>query len=96
MQSHRSNDSIYTWQDGTTFERPKWGIYRSLINSDDLQDEDVLFNNFSIEETDPYKDSVTLNNIDPKDYDSVQLFDSSGKEIPISKRTIKNLKGMIE
>ncbi|MBU2927960.1 T9SS type A sorting domain-containing protein [Winogradskyella psychrotolerans] len=48
-----TNDDIDMWQDGATFARPKWGIYRSLINIDDLQDEVVLFNNFSIEEIDP-------------------------------------------
>lgn len=32
------------------FVRPKWGVYRSLINSQDLRDETVLFANFSIEE----------------------------------------------
>ena len=47
------NDAIDMWQDGADFARPKWGIYRSLINSDDLQDEVVLFNNFSIEEIEP-------------------------------------------
>lgn len=45
-----TNDNIDMWQDGASFARPKWGIYRSLINIDDLQDESVLFNNFSIEE----------------------------------------------
>jgi len=45
-----SNTNIDMWQDGASFARPKWGIYRSLINIDDLQDEEVLFNDFSIEE----------------------------------------------
>jgi len=45
-----SNNNMDMWQDGASFARPKWGIYRSLINSDDLQDEEVLFNDFSIEE----------------------------------------------
>lgn len=47
-----NNNAIDTWQDGADFARPKWGIYRSLINIDDLRDEEVLFNNFSIEEID--------------------------------------------
>ncbi|WP_178986115.1 T9SS type A sorting domain-containing protein [Winogradskyella helgolandensis] len=100
-----TNDDIDMWQDGATFARPKWGIYRSLINIDDLQDEVVLFNNFSIEEIDPLsisdleslankvtlipnpsKDRVTLKNIESIDYDSILLFDSSGREIQLSNR----------
>ncbi|AOW17708.1 hypothetical protein LPB03_09655 [Polaribacter vadi] len=38
------------WQDGADFSRPKWGIYRSLNNKQDLQDEIVKFADFSIEE----------------------------------------------
>ena len=38
------------WRPGGTFVRPKWGIYRSLINEQDLRDEQVLFSYFSIEE----------------------------------------------
>ncbi len=47
-----SNSNIRTWKTNADFIRPKWGIYRSLNNSDDLRDETVLFANFSIEETD--------------------------------------------
>ncbi len=45
-----SNPSIINWRPGATFVRPKWGIYRSLINDQDLRDETVLFADFSIEE----------------------------------------------
>jgi hypothetical protein len=38
------------WRPGGSFVRPKWGIYRSLINDQDLRDEQVLFSYFSIEE----------------------------------------------
>lgn len=47
-----SNASIINWRPGATFVRPKWGIYRSLINAQDLRDERVLYANFSIEEID--------------------------------------------
>ena len=47
-----SDDNIRAWRTNADFIRPKWGIYRSLNNSDDLRDETVLFANFSIEETD--------------------------------------------
>lgn len=39
------------WQQDAEFVRPKWGIYRSLNNKQDLRDEQVLFADFSIEET---------------------------------------------
>jgi len=45
-----SNASINNWRPNGSFVRPKWGIYRSLLNSQDLRDEQVLFANFSIEE----------------------------------------------
>ncbi len=43
-------DDIVNWRPGAEFVRPKWGIYRSLINDQDLRDEAVLFANFKIEE----------------------------------------------
>jgi len=45
-----TNDNMDMWQDGSEFSRPKWGIYRSLKHKEDLQDEEVLFNSFSIDE----------------------------------------------
>lgn len=45
-----SNNAIDMWQDGAQFARPKWGIYRSLNNQQDLRDEEVRFADFSIEE----------------------------------------------
>ncbi len=44
------NLSIVNWRPGGEFVRPKWGIYRSLNNAQDLRDEMVLFANFSVEE----------------------------------------------
>ncbi len=46
-----SNNDIQNWRPGVEFARPKWGIYRSLDNAQDLRDEEVLFNDFSILET---------------------------------------------
>jgi hypothetical protein len=46
-----ANNSIVNWRPGADFVRPKWGIYRSLINAQDLRDEAILFANFRIEET---------------------------------------------
>ena len=48
------------WQDGADFARPKWGIYRSLNNKQDLQDQIVKFADFSIEEN-PKTLSVGIN-----------------------------------
>ncbi len=45
-----SDASIINWRPDADFVRPKWGIYRSLINAQDLRDETVLYANFSIEE----------------------------------------------
>lgn len=45
-----SNTSILTIRTDNEFIRPKWGIYRSLINAHELRDEVIRFNDFSIEE----------------------------------------------
>jgi len=45
-----SNSSIMNWRPGADFVRPKWGIYRSLNNAQDLRDEQVLFADFSVQE----------------------------------------------
>ena len=47
-----TNTNIRTWKTNADFIRPKWGIYRSLNDVDNLRDEIVRFANFSIEETD--------------------------------------------
>jgi len=44
------NYNISTFRADNQFHRPKWGIYRSLNNSQDLRDEVVLFADFSIQE----------------------------------------------
>lgn len=49
IMSHR-NDNISTFRPDNRFHRPKWGIYRSLVNAQDLRDEVVLFADFSIQE----------------------------------------------
>jgi len=41
-----SSQKIDLWRDGTTFVRPKWGIYRSLNDKGSLRDETVLFGKF--------------------------------------------------
>lgn len=46
------NDEITNWRPEAEFVRPKWGIYRSLLNAQDLRDEMVLYADFSVRETD--------------------------------------------
>jgi len=41
-----SNFDIWAPDTETTFCRPKWGIYRSLLSQADLRDEEVLFADF--------------------------------------------------
>jgi hypothetical protein len=43
-----SSSDIDLWRDGTTFARPKWGIYRSLNHPEQLRDEQVLFDRFCL------------------------------------------------
>ena len=60
-----TNNDIVNWRAGADFVRPKWGVYRSLINSQDLRDEAVLFANFSIEEVSSLSvnDGLNANNV---------------------------------
>lgn len=58
-----SNDDIDMWRVGTTTVRPKWGVYRSLANAQQLRDEQVLFDNFCIAKgTDDCPSDITLPN----------------------------------
>jgi hypothetical protein len=43
-----TNDNLNMWRGDATFNRPKWGIYRSLNNTNYLRDEQVLFADFCI------------------------------------------------
>ena len=43
-----SNDNLNVFPEGAGFIRPKWGIYRSLIQASELRDEQMHFNNFCI------------------------------------------------
>jgi hypothetical protein len=45
-----SNSDIATIRPDNTFIRPKWGIYRSLLDIGNLRDEAVRFSDFSIQE----------------------------------------------
>jgi hypothetical protein len=43
-----TNNNLNLWRGDATFNRPKWGIYRSLISSNYLRDEAVLFADFCL------------------------------------------------
>lgn len=43
-------NNVDMWREGTEFNRPKWGIYRSLSNAQDLREETLLYNDFCIAE----------------------------------------------
>lgn len=45
-----SNNNIVTIRADNTFIRPKWGIYRSIVDKANMRDEAVRFSDFSIEE----------------------------------------------
>ncbi|QOD60961.1 T9SS type A sorting domain-containing protein [Polaribacter haliotis] len=105
-----TNNSIDNWQDGASFARPKWGIYRSLNNKQDLQDEIVKFADFSIEENpstlsvdidvktlkekaenillypNPSSKEVEFKNANSDNYNSIEMYDFSGRKITIEKR----------
>lgn len=75
-----SNNTIDMWQDGAEFARPKWGIYRSLLSIDDLRDENVYFNDFSIEEIDP----LSISDLETQATE-ISLFPNPSKESIIIK-----------
>jgi hypothetical protein len=43
-----TNNNLNLWRGDATFNRPKWGIYRSLNSSNSLRDEQVRFADFCI------------------------------------------------
>jgi len=80
-----SNNSIVNWRPGATFVRPKWGIYRSLINDQDLRDEEVLYANFSIEEI----DLLSADNSEIKETDEVIFSNLIGNKLHLDKLSHK-------
>jgi hypothetical protein len=58
-----SNNTIKMWKTDAAFLRPKWGIYRSLLDSNSLKDEDVLFSDISVTELSTLDVEVALNEV---------------------------------
>ncbi|SHJ15672.1 hypothetical protein SAMN04488096_10957 [Mesonia phycicola] len=46
-----NNDNLRMWKTDAEVMRPKWGIYRSILSPENLKDEKVKFNNFSIKKS---------------------------------------------
>lgn len=79
-----TNNNIINWRENADFVRPKWGVYRSLNNSQDLRDEIILFANFSIEEVE------TLSLADTKITNNLEIF------IPNPVKNILQLKNLTD
>lgn len=45
-----TNNAIDMFRDQASFNRPKWGIYRSIVSLSDLRDETIRFSDFCIAE----------------------------------------------
>jgi hypothetical protein len=73
LLSYSDND-IINWRAGASFVRPKWGIYRSLNNDQDLRDETVMFADFSIEEV----SSLSINK-SKMDNNTIKIFPNPSK-----------------
>jgi len=71
------DDDIRMWRTDADFIRPKWGIYRSLLQASYLRDEEILFANFCIEEMEDACDlspSILLSN---NNIEGVSSFEAS-------------------
>lgn len=62
------DENIRMWKTNADFIRPKWGIYRSLNSPGDLRDEEVLFADFSVEET------MNPASLSPEQFADIALF----------------------
>ena len=87
-----TNSSLDTWQDGAEFARPKWGIYRSLINQQDLKDEIVNFADFSIQEI---SGALSLNDLKAQ-AENIMLFPNPASSLVELKNGNSNTYNSIE
>jgi hypothetical protein len=81
-----TNNDIINWRAGADFVRPKWGIYRSLNSSQDLRDEEVLFANFSVEET----NALFINNFE-KELNTIGIYPNPTSDILKISETTPNM-----
>ncbi len=92
-----SSQNLRMWKTGANFLRPKWGIYRSLLNASYLRDECVKFADFYIEKIQlanqsqgALKKKKTLIYPIPT---KGNLFIETGKEESLSSISIFNMNG---
>ncbi|HQG68611.1 MAG TPA: hypothetical protein PLW20_08450, partial [Paludibacteraceae bacterium] len=74
------NQHLLTIRPDNNFIRPKWGIYRSLLSSQDLRDESVRFADFSIEEV----NSTALNKTILENSNFSFFNDSKNKKLKVN------------
>lgn len=95
-----SNNKMLTIRADNSFIRPKWGIYRSLLNTQDLRDEIVRFADFFIEEenlantesTNDLTNQITLYPNPAGDFATIAYFLAIGTQTKIN---ICNLNGQV-
>jgi hypothetical protein len=85
-----TNTSIATIRPDNTFIRPKWGIYRSLLDLGNLRDEAVRFSGFSIQEVAVL--DVNLNNLGDK---NLSIANPVNENIELSEELLKEYNKLI-
>ncbi|MFY0627171.1 MAG: T9SS type A sorting domain-containing protein [Reichenbachiella sp.] len=92
-----SDDDIRMWKTGASFQRPKWGIYRSLNDVGSLKNEEVLFADIRIAEIlplasknhltkmylgpNPLEKEIVINESIAKEFETIEVYDGAGKQV---------------
>ena len=80
-----TNTNIATIRPDNTFIRPKWGIYRSILDIGNLRDEAVRFSGFSIQEV------ATLNtNSNNIGENEINISNPINENLELSEKILKN------
>ena len=80
-----SNTTIQTIRPDNSFIRPKWGIYRSLLDKGNLRDEAVRFSGFSIQEVAVLE--INQNNLEEK---NVSIANPVNENLELAEVLLKN------
>jgi len=83
---HHHDRAMLTLRPTNRFIRPKWGIYRSLANANQLRDERIRFSNFVIEFGTPLPDDTTSTRIQEQNvfYDFMIMQAPGSSDIVVS------------
>jgi hypothetical protein len=84
-----TNTNIATIRPDNTFIRPKWGIYRSLLDIGNLRDEAVRFSGFSIQEV-----AVLETNSNNFEENAITITNPVNETIEFSDSILKNYNEM--